>query len=196
MTLSQWLVILIVVIPISLVMMNKVGMDVAGLIIAVGFGLAQFLGASVLGPAHSRIDAAKSISGFGQPVIITLVGLFVLTYALDGTGVTRWIARSLLRLGGTSEWRLIGLFASVTAMLSLVMNNLAAGALVLPTAMEVARRTQVRPSKLLMPVAYGSLLGGVATYFTTANIIISDMLTIAKPAQRPLGILDFTPTGG
>lgn len=196
MTLSQWLVILIIVVPIALLLLNKIGMDIAGLIVAVSLGLAQFAGAPILGNAHSPLESVKAISGFGQPVTITLMGLFVLTYGLDKTGVTRWIARSLLRLGGTSEWRLIGLFASTTALLSLVMNNLAAGALVLPTAMEVARRTQIRPSKLLMPVAYGSLLGGVATYFTTANIIISDMLPIAKPSQTPLHFLDFTPTGG
>jgi uncharacterized protein with PhoU and TrkA domain len=77
-----------------------------------------------------------------------------------------------------------------------VMNNLAAAALMLPGAMEVARRTGIKPSKLLIPVAYGSLLGGVATYFTTANIIMSDLLRIATPPQKPLNILDFTPTGG
>ena len=76
------------------------------------------------------------------------------------------------------------------------MNNLAAGALLLPSAIEAARRTGIQPSKLLIPVAYGSLLGGAATYFTTANIIVSDLLTIASPPQAPLGILDFTPTGG
>ena len=76
------------------------------------------------------------------------------------------------------------------------MNNLAAGALLLPSALEAARRTGIKPSKLLIPVAYGSLLGGVATYFTTANIIVSDLLTIAKPPQARLGMLDFTPTGG
>ncbi len=76
------------------------------------------------------------------------------------------------------------------------MNNLAAGALVLPSAMEASRRTGIKPSKLLIPVAYGSLLGGSATYFTTANIIMSDLLRIAHPPQAPLNILDFTPTGG
>ena len=48
--------------------------------------------------------------------------------------------------------------------------------------MNVARRTGIKPSKLLIPVAYGSLLGGVATYFTTANIIVSDLLTQRQPA--------------
>jgi di/tricarboxylate transporter len=90
---------------------------------------------------------------------------------------------------------MIALFAAVTAALSLVMNNLAAGALLLPSAMEVARTTKVNPSRLLMPVAYGSMLGGSATYFTTANIIMSDLLVAAEPAQQPLSIMAYTPTG-
>ncbi|MEJ2599573.1 MAG: SLC13 family permease, partial [Anaerolineales bacterium] len=72
---------------------------------------------------------------------------------------------------------------------------LAAGALILPSAMEVSRKTGVKPSKLLIPVAYGSLLGGAATYFATANIIVSSLLQIATPPQAGLRILDFLPTG-
>jgi di/tricarboxylate transporter len=66
----------------------------------------------------------------------------------------------------------------------------------LPSALEACRRTGIKPSKLLIPVAYGSLLGGVATYFTTANIIVSDLLAIARPPQARLNVLAFTPTGG
>ncbi len=100
------------------------------------------------------------------------------------------------RLGRNSERRLILIFTAASAVLSVFMNNLAAGALVLPSAIEASRRTGVKPSKLLIPVAYGSLLGGVATYFTTANIIVSDLLVSASPSQKALHILDFTPTGG
>ena len=196
MTAPQLLLILIVAIPIVLVSLNRLRMDVAALLIAICLGLAQFFGIEMLGPANSPGEAVKAISGFGQPVVITLLSLFIITRALDKSGVTRWIARKLLQLGGASESRLIALFAATTAFLSLFMNNLAAGALLLPSAMEAARRTGIKPSKLLIPVAYGSLLGGVATYFATANIIVSDLLRIADPPQTPLGILDFTPTGG
>ncbi|HEX7973604.1 MAG TPA: SLC13 family permease [Anaerolineales bacterium] len=195
-TASQILLILIVLIPLGMVFANRLRVDLAALLIAVALGIAQFLGGDMLGPAGSSKDAAKAISGFGQPVVTTLISLFILTRALDKSGVTRWIARKLIVYGGASESRLIFLFATTTAALSLFMNNLAAGALILPSAMEVARRTGVKPSKLLIPVAYGSLLGGAATYFTTANIIISDLLRSAKPAQEPLRVFDFTPVGG
>ena len=192
----QLLLILIVAIPLAFVLLNRLRMDIAALIIAASLGVAQFFGVGMLGPANTPAAAAKAITGFGQPIIVTLLGLFIISRGLEKSGVTRWIARKLMFVGGTSEPRLIGLFAATSAFLSLFMNNLAAGALLLPSAMETARRTEIRPSKLLIPVAYGSLLGGVATYFTTANIIVSDLLQIAKPPQGPLSMLDFLPTGG
>ncbi len=196
MSLPQWLLILIVCLPLAFVIANRLRMDVAALLMALLLGILQLMGLGMLSAANTPKDAIKAVSGFSQPVVVTLLCLFIITRGLDKSGVTRWIAHQLLRLGGSSEGRLIALFASTTAFLSLFMNNLAAGALVLPSAMEVSRRTGIKPSRLLIPVAYGSLLGGAATYFTTANIIMSELLPIASPPQPPLNILAFTPTGG
>jgi len=196
MTLPQIFLSVVVAVPLVLVGLNRLRIDVAALFIAVVLGTAQYMGMGILGAAHTSGDAVKAISGLSQPVVLTLLGLFIITRCLDKSGMTHWIARYLLKIGGHSERHLIALFAATTALLSLVINNLAAGALVLPSAMEVARRTGIKPSKLLIPVAYGSLLGGAATYFTTANIIVSNLLTTANPPQPPLHILAFTPTGG
>lgn len=191
-----WLLIVIVVIPIGLVIANKIRMDLAALLIASTLGVLQLAGLGVLSAAHSPKDAIKAYSGFSQPVVITLLSLFIITRGLDKSGITRWLARNLIKLGGNRENRLILLLIATAALLSLFMNNLAAGALLLPGAMEVARQTRIKPSKLLIPIAYGSLLGGSATYFTTANIVVSDLLRISDPPQSPLHVLDFTPTGG
>jgi di/tricarboxylate transporter len=196
MTPTQIFVAIVVLVPVLLLVFNKIRSDVAALLIALLLGLAQFAGLPVLGDANAPAQAVKAIAGFAQPVVITLFSLFIITIALEDSGVTRVMAHQVLKLGGHSESRLIVLFAAATAFLSLFMNNLAAGALMLPSAMEVARKTGIRPSKLLIPVAYGSLLGGSATYFTTANIIMSNLLTTAAPPQAPLGVLAFTPTGG
>ena len=196
MTFPQIFVLLVLLIPLTLVFMNRLREDVAALLMASALGLAQFLGMGVLGPAHTPDDAGKALTGFGTPEVITLLSLFILTYCLDKYGVTRWIASRLLKIGGRSERRLIGLFAVTGALLSLFMNTLAAGALLLPSALDASRRTGVKPSKLLIPIAYGTMLGGAATYLTTANIIISSLLPLANPPQKPLGVLDFTPTGG
>lgn len=196
MTFPQIFVLLVLLIPLTLVFMNRLREDIAALLMASALGLAQFFGMGVLGPAHTPDDAGKALTGFGTPEVITLLSLFILTYCLDKYGVTRWIASRLLKIGGRSERRLIGLFAVTGALLSLFMNTLAAGALLLPSALDASRRTGVKPSKLLIPIAYGTMLGGAATYLTTANIIISSLLPLANPPQKPLGVLDFTPTGG
>lgn len=196
MTPVQIFVALVVLVPVLLMVFNKIRSDLAALLIALVLGLAQFAGLPVLGDANAPAQAVKAIAGFSQPVVITLFALLIITIALEDAGVTRIIAQRVLKIGGNSEMRLIVLFAAATALLSLFMNNLAAGALLLPSAMEVARRAGIRPSKLLIPVSFGSLLGGSATYFTTANIIMSDLLTVAVPPQAPLGVLSFTPTGG
>jgi di/tricarboxylate transporter len=195
-TFPQLFVVGVVLIPLIFVVMNRMRVDVAALVMAAVLGLAQFSGMGVLGPAHHPDDAVEAIAGLSQPVVIILISLFIITRSLERTGVTRWLAGHALAIGGHSERRLIFIFTTTTALLSLFMNNLAAGALMLPSAIDVSRRSGIRPSKLLIPVAYGSLLGGVATYFTTANMIVSNLLTTSNPPQAPLHILDFTPTGG
>ncbi len=196
MTVTQLVVIAVVAVPFTLVSLNRLRIDIGALLIAIILGGLQFFGLGVLGPANTPDAAVNAIAGLGQPVVVTLLSLFIITRCLDATGVTQFIARRLLAVGGKSEVRLIFLFTLTTALLSLVMNNLAAGALLLPSAIEASRRTGIKPSKLLIPVAYGSLLGGSATYFTTANIIVSNLLLTARPPQAPLNILDFTPAGG
>ncbi len=196
MTFAQLFLIIVVAVPLIFVSRNRLRMDLAALLIALILGLGQFLGLGVLGPEHTPQAAIKAISGLSEPAVLTLLSLFIITRSLDKSGVTRWIARRLIDLGGRSERRLIVLYATSTALLSLFMNNLAAGALLLPSAMETCRRTGIKPSKLLIPVAYGSLLGGSATYFATANIIVSNLLASAHPPQTMLHVLNFTPTGG
>ena len=196
MTTAQWLLVFVVCIPLVLVLMNRLRIDLAALVMAVALGILQFVGFGMLGSAGNTDAVSNVLSGFGQPIVLILISLFILTHMLEKSGVTRWIAWQLLKVGGVNQSRLIGLFATTAAFLSLFMNNLAAGALVLPIAMEVARRTAIKPSKLLIPVAYGTLLGGSATYFTSANIIVSTLLQNADPPQSALGVLDFTPTGG
>lgn len=196
MTIPQILLIIVVFIPLLLTALNKIRMDMAAISIAAILGLLQLGGMEMVAPAGKPGDAIRAFSGFSQPTVITLFNLFILTRCLEKIGVTRWVAHKIIRLGGNSESKLIALFAGITAFFSIFMNNLAAGALVLPSAMEACRQTGIKPSKLLMPVAYGSLLGGAATYFTTANIITSDLLRIAQPPQRTLTMLDFLPTGG
>ncbi|MBO9368894.1 MAG: SLC13 family permease [Chloroflexi bacterium] len=192
----MWITLLIIFLPLTLVMLGRWRMDVAALLMMAALGLAQFFGWGILGKPQTPADAIFAIAGFSQPVIITLIGLFILTQALTANGMMQWMSQQMMRLGGGTEGRLIFLFAGSAALLSLLMNNVAVGALLLPGAMQVSRRTRLPPSKLLIPIAFGTALGGMATYFTTANIILSNLLINASPPQAGLDFRSFFPVGG
>ena len=140
------------------------------------------------------IPVAEVISGFSSSVVITLIGLFIITHALEVTGVVQWIARRLHDYGQGSEVKLITLFMATGAALSLIMNNVAAGAVLLPAAARVAQISNISVSKLLMPMSFGTLVGGMATYLTTANILMSELLL--REGFDGLNMLDFLPMGG
>lgn len=196
MTFEMWFVVVVLAIALTMILLNRWQVDVAALFMIVVLGLAQFFGLGILGDKNSPSQTLLAISGFGQPVVVTLIGLFILTRTLTNNGVMLWLGQRLTRAAADSVSRLIFLFTFSGALLSQFMNNVAVGALLLPSAMQVARKARVRPSKLLIPIAFGVELGGMATYFTTANIVLSNLLPIAAPPQAPLGILSFAATGG
>lgn len=145
-------------------------------------------------PITGLLTVQEALSGFSRSVVITIIGLFIITQALEDAGVVEWIAGRMKTMGAGSEVRLVTLFMAVGAAMSLVMNNIAAGAVLLPAAVQVGRESNVAPSKLLIPLSFGTLVGGMATYFTTANIILSSILR--DQGQQALGMADFLPTGG
>jgi len=196
MTPEMWFVVAMIAIPLLQVMFNRWRVDVAALFVIVALGLAQYLGFSILGDEKSPQQTLLAISGFSQPVVVTLIGLFILTQTLSNNGVMLWLGQRLAAVGGKSEARLILLFTFASASLSLLMNNIAVGALLLPSAIQVAKKSKVSLSKLLIPISFATALGGMATYFTTANIVMSNLLLVTNPPQSPLGVLSFLPVGG
>jgi di/tricarboxylate transporter len=132
-------------------------------------------------------------SGFSRSVVITLLALSIITTALERVGATRSLGRTLHRLAGNSEPRAVLVVMVSAATLSLVMNNIAAGAMLLPAVIGLTRQTGMRPSRLLIPLAFGTMLGGMATLFTTANLLVSSALT--EQGYRPYGLFDLAPVG-
>jgi di/tricarboxylate transporter len=179
---AQALVIAITVVAFALILSNRISNEIVALM------LLLVLGFSGLVPPDDVL------SGFSSNVVITLIGLFVITKALEDTGVVQWLGEQLNRIGAGSEVRLVAIFMLAGAAMSLVMNNVAAGAVLLPAAVQVAQSSKVRVSKLLIPLSFGTLVGGMATYLTTANIVMSGLL---EDNNLPgLNMLDFIPTGG
>ena len=135
----------------------------------------------------------EAFSGFSRSAVITILALFILTHGMERTGLTRWIGQRLIRLARSSERRLLFIVMLTAAGFSVIMNTVAAAAVLLPTTMAIARQQGLRPSRFLMPLAFGALLGGTATLLTTANIIVS--ASLAQAGLQPFGLFEFAPVG-
>lgn len=181
MTLQIAFVLLLVGAVATLMVTERLRPDLAALSALVVLGLTGLIGPDEL------------FSGFSRQAVITIMALSIVAEALDRTGVTHRLGRLLLHASGASLRRTIVIVSAATAVLSLVMNTVAAAAVLLPAAMGMARTSGQRPSRLLMPLAFGALLGGMATLFTTANILVSNALS--EKGYPAYGVLDFLPLG-
>jgi len=139
------------------------------------------------------VEPEQVFAGFSGSAVMTLIGISMIGAALHKTGVTLLLSRWMQRLGGKNHSTLILVTFLTSAILSLFMNNIAAVGILLPAVMTLTRTSGVSPSRLLLPLAYGTILGGMATLFTTSNIIVSGALREA--GFKPLGVLEFFPIG-
>jgi di/tricarboxylate transporter len=140
------------------------------------------------------VTPVEALAGFSSPAVVTVWAMFVISGALAKTGVANIVGRQVLHLAGTGEARLIAVIMLTAAVLSAFMNNVGVAALLLPVVMDIARRTGQPPSKLLMPLAFGALLGGLVTLIgTPPNILISDILR--DYGLRPFQMFDYAPVG-
>lgn len=181
MTPEAWITLLTLTVAAILLVSERLRPDVIGILVALTLGLTGV------------ITAEQAVSGFSQSAVITILSVFILSEGLERTGVTAWLGSRILRLAGAHERRLVGALTLTSAGLSTFMNSIAAAAILVPPAMGISRRAQIRPSRLLLPLAYGALLGGTATLLTTANIIVST--TLGQAGYAPYGLLEFLPVG-
>jgi len=149
------------------------------------------LGAVAVTGLVSPVDA---LAGFSNPAVVTIWAVFILSGGLTRTGVAEVIGNLVLKMAGSGETSMIIVIMTTAGVLSAVMNNVAVAALMLPVVMDIARHTGLSPSRLLMPLAYGALLGGLTTQIgTPPNILVSDALRDA--GLTPFSFFDFTPVG-
>jgi len=173
--------IIILAVSIYLFAKNVIPNDLVALLAAISLGLT-----GVLPPSDV-------FSGFSHPAVITIIAICVLAEALEKVGITHRLTAFLFKFGGQSERRLIAATMLCSATLSLFMNNIAAAALTLPVAAKLSKRSGVSIAKLGMPLAIGTLLGGMATLFTTMNIIVSSILRSQN--LEGFGVFEFAPIG-
>jgi di/tricarboxylate transporter len=141
------------------------------------------------------VTANEAFAGFSNSAVITVWAMFILSEGLTRTGIADIIGRQVMRLAGRREIAMIVVIMITAAVLSAFMNNIGVAALMLPVVVDVARRTRIPPSRLLMPLAYATLLGGLMTMIgTPPNVLISEVMT--QNGYAPFALFDFTPIGG
>jgi di/tricarboxylate transporter len=136
----------------------------------------------------------EALAGFADPVVLIIAGLFVVGGALVQTGVADRMGTWLGRIAGTNEMSLIIIIMAVAALLSGFMSSTGTTAVLLPIVVSLARDARISPSKLLIPLALASLLGGLLTLIgTPPNIVVSNQLV--SEGLAPFGFFSFTPIG-
>lgn len=139
------------------------------------------------------VEADNAFEGFGHPAVVTVAAVLIISSALRDAGVVDEVASRISHLTTTPIVHIASLTAVVTVA-SAFMNNVGALALLLPIAMSTAHERQRSPGLILMPLAFGSLLGGMMTLIgTPPNIIIASIR--ADYNGSPFGMFDFAPVG-
>lgn len=147
------------------------------------------LAAVVLG----LVPAREAFSGFGHPATITVAAILVLSHTLARTGASEILARIIER-SARGMARHIAVLAGLGALMSSVMNNVAALGLLMPAAIQTTLKTKYHAGAVLMPLSFATILGGLITLLgTPPNIIIAAFR--AKVTGEPFGMFDFTPVG-
>ncbi len=144
--------------------------------------------------ASGILTPNEAFAGFSNDIIIILGAIFVVSGALQETGVLDLIGATIFRLASASTNKLMFFTMSAAAAVSAFMNNTTVTAMFLPPLIGVSRRAKLSASKLLIPLAYASMLGGTCTLIgTSTNVAVSGY--IAKSHMAPVGMFEITPIG-
>ena len=142
----------------------------------------------------NTLTASEAFAGFGNDIVITIAGLFILTGGLARTGVIDLVGRRLHRTAGDSEFRMVALIMFAAAFCAAVMKNTTTTAMFLPVVLGIAARRNISPSKLLMPLAFGAILGGTCTLIgTSTNLAVSGALP--RYGIQPFTMFELTSVG-
>lgn len=181
MTTDQILILAILLATIGMFLWGRWRHDmvaVAALLACVLFGLVPF---------------KDAFSGFSHPAVITVACVLVLSYGLYHSGAVDVLTRAVLPTSAGPTLTIAAL-TGLGAILSGFMNNVGALALLMPVAIKVAAREKLAPGRVLMPVAFGSILGGMTTLVGTPPNLIASAFR-AEAGLGPFAMFDFTPVG-
>jgi di/tricarboxylate transporter len=167
----------VIVFALELLEVDLVGLTIVGVLISAGI-----------------LPPDQAFSGFSNPAVMMIGGLFVISGGLYHSGIPDTIGRKIYQYSGRGQNRLLVFVMVAETAVSAFMNNVAATAMFLPGVTALAKKANVNVSKLLIPLAYASMLGGTCTLIgTSTNIAVNGLLQAYK--IQPFGFFEYTPIG-
>jgi di/tricarboxylate transporter len=138
------------------------------------------------------VDLDTAISGFSNKAVLTVAIMFALSHGLVKTGFPEVMVDRLSSISGKSKWLAVGAFLVSASVFSALINNTAAVAILIPVAIQLSRRFQVSPSKVLIPLSYAAIYGGTLTLIgTSTNLLVASMVE----GKISLGMFEFAKMG-
>ncbi|HHO60077.1 MAG TPA: SLC13 family permease, partial [Thiotrichales bacterium] len=178
-----------------------VEVDVAAISIMVLLGLTTLL-APLMGLSKGLVDTQHIFNGFASNAVMSIIAVMIIGAGLDKTGLMSKVAAFILKIGGTTETRIIPIISGTVAFISSFMQNVGATALFLPVVSRISARSGLPMSRLLMPMGFCAILGGTVTMVGSSPLILLNDLIItsnqALPADRQMAqwsLFSVTPVG-
>ncbi|MDX9991222.1 MAG: SLC13 family permease [Anaerolineales bacterium] len=183
MTFEMWMTVGILVFAIVFFVTEWLRVDVVALIVVIVLMLSGLL------------TPGEAIAGFSNTLVLTIAALFVIGGAVLQTGLASIIGNQVLKIAGTNQTSLLIVVMLTVSLMSAFMSSTGTVAVLLPAVVSLAASAHISPSKLLIPLAYASLLGGALTLIgTPPNLVVSDLLR--ESGYSPFQFFDFTLLGG
>ena len=143
------------------------------------------------------VSPEQGVSGFSNPATLTVLAMFVLSEGVRRTGVIQILTRKLVAFAGDNEFRQLLATVTLSGPPGGVVSNVSVVAVLIPAIMNLARQTKTSPSKLLIPLSFASMLGGMLTVVgTITNLLASEVwVQVGGPDAEPFALLEFTHLG-
>ncbi len=178
-----------------------VGVDVAAASVMVLLGLTSLF-APVMGLEQGLVDTRHLFDGFASNAVMSIIAVMIIGAGLDKTGLMGKVANFILKIGGTTEGRIIPIISGTVGFISSFMQNVGAAALFLPVVSRISARSGLPMSRLLMPMGFTAILGGTMTMIGSSPLILLNDLILTSNKTLPeaqqmetWGLFSVTPIG-
>ena len=137
----------------------------------------------------------QAISGFSNPAVLTIAFLFILSHALQKTGILEYLVIRINKIADRSRFLGRAVYLFTIGLASAVVNNTAIVAIFMPVTIRLAHKYKLSPSKMLIPLSYAAILGGTLTLVGTSTNLLVNSIYSADPNVEPMGMFEFTRYG-